>query len=129
MSRATQLIICGFIAGQVVAAQKSYRLHSQYQNAPVVTLPAEVPKRIFILSGQSNMNGRGPVEELTPEWRNGDEHKGPIYPAIRDAIEQARQIPNAVFEGVLWKQGGADARTKETVLEYMGNHCCPVKSD
>jgi hypothetical protein len=68
------------------------------------------------------------IRAFVPDWSQeladvtGDGHKGPLYAQVRARIDQAREISEVEFIGVVWKQGGKDswsAETAEGYLEYL----------
>jgi hypothetical protein len=65
------------------------------------------------------------IRAFIPDWSEeladvtGDGHKGSLYAEIKARIDQAIAISEVEFIGVVWKQGGSDARNEETAAGYL----------
>ena len=68
------------------------------------------------------------IRAFIPDWSQeiadvtGDGHKGSLYAQVMARIEQAMEISEVEFIGVVWKQGGKDswsAEAAEGYLEYL----------
>ena len=65
------------------------------------------------------------IRAFIPDWSEelvdvtGDGHKGSLYAEVKARIDQATAISDVEFIGVVWKQGGSDARSEETAAGYL----------
>ncbi len=65
------------------------------------------------------------IRAFIPDWSEeladvtGDGHKGSLYAEVKARIDQALAISDVEFIGVVWKQGGSDARNEETAAGYL----------